>query len=149
VIQLSIAQVMNYAVPMIRQCMGAEVGSRAEGEFSTDSEGDSTGLYGLFDRGTLICIAGIGSEISSKKVWLGYLAVHPDYRGKGLGKHGLQYVEEVARDRGYEWMFVETYGNPIFDAAISLYEASGYIHVGELLDYLDDGSDVVYLRKTL
>lgn len=147
-IQLSGQQAAEYGVPLIKMCMDEESGRRAEESFTGDEEGP-TGLYGLFDKDVLTCIAGIGAEISRKKVWLGYLAVHPAYRHQGLGSRCLLYAEEEAKSRGYCWIFVETYDSPIFESAVRLYKQKGYKQIGELPEYLDDGSDALYLRKEL
>ena len=145
-ILLSPDQARDYAVPLIKQTMGDELGNRAAYEFS---ECEDTDLWGLWDMDVLVCIAGIGAEISPKKVWLGYLAVHPDRRKQGLATRGLAFVEAEMANRGYRWCLVETYVAPEFDAALELYRSRGYKHIGDLADYLDDGADIVYFRKQL
>jgi len=147
-IELSAKQVIEYAVPLIYQTMGEQLGERAEAEWE-GATGDETGVYARFDAHGLVAIGGIGAEISKRKVWLGYLAVRSDRRGRGIGGLLLSYVEDIARSRGYREIFVETYAHPIFTAACKLYEKAGYQRVGELAEYLDDGSDVIFYRKQL
>jgi len=146
-IHLSPEQARLYAVPLIKLTMGDEIGSKAEAEFNEEYE-DSC-LYGYFDKDKLIAIGGLGSEISPKKIWLGYLAVHPDYRCRGLGGTVLRFVESLAIQHNYKWLLIETYDNPTFENAIKLYEKFGYVNVGYLADYLNDESDIVYYRKNL
>lgn len=145
-ILLSPHQANEYAVPLIKRTMGDELGNRAAYEFA---ECESTDLWGLWDHDTLMCIAGIGAEISPKKVWMGYLAVHPDYRRKGLATRGLDFTEAEMANRGYKWCLVETYGSAVFDGAVEAYLGRDYKKVGDLADYLDDGTDIIYLRKRL
>jgi ribosomal protein S18 acetylase RimI-like enzyme len=145
-ILLSPDQANEYAIPLIRQTMGDELGDRAAYEFS---ECEATDLWGLWDMNVLVCVAGIGAEISPKKVWMGYLAVRPGYVRRGLATRGLDFIEAEMANRGYRWCLVETYGSPVFDAAVSLYRKRGYKKIGDLADYLDDGADIVYFRKQL
>lgn len=145
---LSAQQCRDYAVPLIRLTMGDELGNRASYEF-VDAVGEDSDLWGLWDGDILTCIAGIGSQISNKKVWMGYLAVHPKYRRKGLASVGMNWVESIMVKRGYRWCLVETYEAPHFEGAINLYKKRGYVKVGELAGYLDDDSDILYLRKPL
>jgi len=147
-IELSATQARLYAVPLIRETMGEEIGNTAESEFS-NAETECSGLYGHFDDSGLCAVCGIGSELSRRKVWLGYLAVRKDKRRTGLGSSGLRFIEELAAKLGYRHILVETYDHPTFAVARRLYEKSGYKPVGELADYMDDGSDALYYRKTL
>jgi len=148
-IELSLRQSRELAVPLIYSCMGELVGAKAEEEFAACDDSSESDLWGLFDRDTLISIAGIGCSISSRKTWLGYLAVHPNYRRQGLASLGLSLMESIALSRGFREMFVETYDHPIFAPACALYVRAGYKLVGELPEYLDDGSDALFYRKRL
>lgn len=148
ILELSAKQVRKYAVPLIYECMGDEIGEQAETAWANDS-GDETWLYAIFDAEGLVGIGGLGSEISKRKIWLGYLAVRPNQRRCGVGRQLLSHVEGVARSRGYREIYVETYDHPTFAAARQLYEKTGYSQIGELPEYLDDGSDALYYRKKL
>jgi GNAT superfamily N-acetyltransferase len=148
-IELSGDQIRKYAAPLIYECMGSDVGSRFDEAWETHEGNNTTDLFGLFYGEELTVVSGLGAKVSPEKIWLGYLAVHPAYRRHGLGTRALHFVEKLAIERGYKWMFVETYGSPIFEAAIKFYEDNGYKQVGELPEYLDDGSDALYFRKCL
>jgi len=148
-ILLSIEQCNELAVPLIYSTMGEEIGSKAAHGFNNSDNSDISDLWALFDENKLIAVCGLGGEISKKKVWLGYFAVHPDYRNKGLGTKCLNFIENVAKERGYKWIIIETYQHPTFEPAIKLYKKLGYKEVGYLADYLEDGSDIIYLRKIL
>jgi len=142
-ILLSAEQLEQYAVPLVELTMGKEIAQPFK-DYESDRD-----LWGLFDRDTLIVICGIGSIISSTKVWLSFFAVHPDYQRKGLGKHALLFVENEARKLGYKWMYIETYQQPTFEKALQFYDKAGYIEVGGIADYLEDDSDAIFLRKKL
>lgn len=146
-ILLSSSQTQELAIPLIYKTMGSEIGDKAKYEFSESAE--PTDLWGYFDKNILVAVAGLGSEISPKKVWLGYLAVMPSYQGSGLGTEALQFIEQVAKQRRYKWILVETYDNPLFEKALKFYKKHGYIKVGTLADYLEDDSDIIYFRKNL
>lgn len=145
-IELSVNQCKQLALPLITLTMGEEVGAKAELEFSSSDVSD---LWALFDKGQLIAICGLGGHISEKKVWLGYFAVHPKYRRGGLGRYCLNCIETIAKARGYKWILVETYEHPIFENAIDLYKKCDYKEIGYIADYLDDDSDALYLRKNI
>ena len=142
-ILLSSEQVQQFAIPLVALTMGKEISQPME-----DYESDRS-LWGLFDKDVLIAICGMGSVLSATKVWLSYFAVHPDYRGQGLGRQALAFVEATAKEQGYEWMYVETYQHPTFEDAIRFYHKAGYVEVGGIADYLDDDSDAIFLRKKL
>jgi len=146
-ILLSGQQSVELALPLIELSMGEEIYNRAWNEFSIDE--DCSNLWGLFDQDKLTTIIGFGSEISTKKTWLGYFAVHPNYRCKGYGTKALNFIEQEAKKRKYKWILVETYEHPMFENAIRLYKKSGYKKVGYLADYLDDDSNAIYLKKCL
>lgn len=146
-VNLSLEQVRKYAVPLVRLTMGDEVGDGMESTFLGGEYDDS--VYGLFDQDKLIAVAGLGSVISEKKIWLGYWAVHPDYQGKGIGRKSLKHIEDLAVKGGYVWLLVETYEAPRFERALKVYKTAGYKEVGYLADYLADDSDAIYLRKRL
>ena len=147
-IELSTTQAIDLAVPLIRASMGDQLGDKAAGEWA-DSNVEHTQMWGYFHHNQLVGICAIGAEISPTKVWLGYLAVGSDKRRKGLGSKLLAYAEKQARRQGYAWMFVETYDGAVFHAANAFYAANGYKRIGELAEYLDDGSDAIFYRKRL
>jgi ribosomal protein S18 acetylase RimI-like enzyme len=146
-VELSVNQVRYYAVPLIYITMGPTLGDKAAATFSDSEYG--TGVYGYFDQGKLVGICGCGEEIGTGRVWLGYFAVSPRFRNKGIGTKLLQYVEELIRKQGYEQIFIETYDHPRFYNARKLYEKFGYQRVGYIQYLLNDKTDAVYYRKVL
>lgn len=145
-IALSNSQIQIYVLPLIYETMTEDIAEKAVAEFTEEGEFDG---WGLFDEDILIGFIGLGAEISPKKVWLGYFAVNPHYQGRGYGSIMIKFVEEVARKRGYHWLIVETYDNPIYESAIRFYTKHNYKEIGRLADYLIDDSDAIYFRKVL
>jgi ribosomal protein S18 acetylase RimI-like enzyme len=74
------------------------------------------------------------------------LAVHPSYRGKGLGTKLLKMSEEkYGRINGKIFIGVSSFN----DDASRLYQRSGYRKIGELKDYLAVGHSEILMEKVL
>lgn len=56
-------------------------------------------------------------------------------RGRGVGRALLTYLLEVARDRGFRRMSLETGTTPAFAAARTLYQRAGFVPCGPFADY--------------
>lgn len=84
-----------------------------------------------------------------KGAFIGYIrtvAVHPDWRSRGLGRRLIWFAEERSfRDSPNVFLCVSSF-NP---RARALYERLGYEAVGELRDYIIRGSSELIMRKTL
>ena len=52
------------------------------------------------------------------------MAVHPESRGRGVGRALLDAVERFGRDRGHQRIFLRT--TPFLTSAIALYSRSGF-----------------------
>lgn len=75
------------------------------------------------------------------------LAVHPDYRGKGLARRLLRAAERRARARGARCLRLEVRQDN--GAAIRLYQAHGYVCIGSRTHYYADGADAWRYQKGL
>ena len=84
-----------------------------------------------------------------KGAFVGYIrtiAVHADWRSRGLGRRLIEFAEErIFRDWPNAFLCVSSF-NP---RAKALYERLGYETVGELRDYLVRGHSEWLMRKTL
>ncbi len=56
------------------------------------------------------------------------LAVHPDSEGRGIGKKLMEFVEDMAKDGGYEAIRLDAF--PQNPSAVALYENLGYRKAG-------------------
>jgi ribosomal protein S18 acetylase RimI-like enzyme len=73
------------------------------------------------------------------------LAVHPERRGRGIGRQLVAFAEErILAETPNVFIFVSSFN----EGARRLYEDMGYEVVGELEDYLVRGHSELLLRKT-
>lgn len=85
----------------------------------------STAIYlGAFQGETLIG-AVLGTH-DGRKGWINRLAVHPRYRGRGIGRALVEAVEAQLNERGIEIVaaLIEDWNEPSFQ----VFAALGYIH---------------------
>ena len=73
------------------------------------------------------------------------LAVHPDYQGRGLGKHLLVHAESVAREAGLTEL--RLYTNKLMAVNIGLYQRHGYAVDRE--EAISTGGAAIYMSKRL
>jgi ribosomal protein S18 acetylase RimI-like enzyme len=75
------------------------------------------------------------------------LAVNPSMRGKGLARELLSRLEVYSAKKGRLYMRLEV--SKSNQAAITLYEQSGYRIFGEYSDYYDDHMDALRMQKQI
>jgi putative acetyltransferase len=63
-------------------------------------------------------------------------------RRRGAGRAVLQQIIETARQRGYEWLSLETGTHPNFQAAQRLYQSVGFSYSGPFGAYQEDPHSV-------
>ncbi len=87
--------------------------------------------------------------IKQKGPFTGYIQAivfKQEYRSKGLGKAAIQYVEDLMfRTSPNVFICVSSFN----EGAQKLYKALGYEVVGILKDYVLNGQDELFLRKTI
>ncbi len=84
-----------------------------------------------------------------ENVWLSWFAVDPDLQRQGIGRKLLGSIEKIAERKGYTKFLVETYRHSDFDKARAFYTASGFKEMGQISDYLPDGSEMVVYGKKI
>lgn len=72
------------------------------------------------------------------------IAVNPAFQGRGLGYRLIEYVEQSAREQGYDR--VELYTNAKMTENLDLYPRLGY---RQFARRIEDGFDRVYFSKGL
>lgn len=82
----------------------------------------------------------------SKSLWLGWLALDPEYQKLGLGRAMVETAMRVARGKGAEVLKVETDRG---GAAIAFYEALGFSLEGVISQHYGAGADAVVLSCDL
>ncbi|MCD6428883.1 MAG: ribosomal protein S18-alanine N-acetyltransferase [Desulfurococcales archaeon] len=75
------------------------------------------------------------------------LAVHPSYRGRGVGRRLLLALEKVMKENGIHRVKLEVSVNN--RSALALYKSVGYKVVGLRRNYYPDGSDAYVMTKEL
>ena len=73
------------------------------------------------------------------------IAMHPDWRGRGLGARLMRFAEErIFRQSPNVFLCVSSFNH----RAQQFYERLGYRRVGELPDFLVSGQAEIIMRKT-
>lgn len=76
-----------------------------------------------------------------------WIAVDPDFRGRGVGALLVQGVEEKVRRSGGGLIRIETSSQEAYDGTLQFYVAKGYVTVGRIADFYSDKDDLVTLAK--
>jgi ribosomal protein S18 acetylase RimI-like enzyme len=72
------------------------------------------------------------------------LYVRPQHRGRGIAAALYQSLEKYARERGYEWLYLDTTDEMV--AAQRFYAALGYEKTSS---YNDNSQATIFMRKDL
>lgn len=84
---------------------------------------------------------------SSHVGYLGGLAIHPDFAGKGYGKKMMEAI--IERGRQINLLRIELTADVINEKAISLYEKAGFVKEGILKKYTWLKSENRFLDEVL
>ncbi|PQZ50659.1 GNAT family N-acetyltransferase [Ochrobactrum sp. MYb15] len=71
----------------------------------------------------------------------------PEVRGKRVGSLLVDAIVELARARGISRLVLETGTGPGFDGAWRLYENSGFVRCGVVLDYPDSEYSAFFEKR--
>lgn len=69
------------------------------------------------------------------------------FRGQGVARAVLTHILEVARERGYERLSLETGSQPGFVPAVQLYTAFGFETCGPFEGYVEDPNSIFMTRR--
>ena len=94
------------------------------------------------EEGTLV--AGISGYTAWGWLYVQWLWIAEDQRGKGLAGRMLGAGEDEARRRGCRGSYIDTF-NPV---ALKVYQRAGYVAFGELADF-PAGRTRTFLQKPL
>ncbi len=87
-----------------------------------------------------------GSTVAHDIYWI---IVDPGYQGTGLGRRILQAVEACVRAAGGSRIFIDTSGNPHYEATRAFYLRCGYQLEAELADFYAAGDSKCIFSRTL
>ncbi|MDH3330427.1 MAG: GNAT family N-acetyltransferase [Desulfobulbaceae bacterium] len=114
-------------------------------------KGDTSGYYFLFAEhyGRLVaytCYGPIPCTLSSYDLY--WIAVHPDYQGRGVGRQLLQLTERKIKEAGGDRIYVDTSQRVQYASTRSFYERCGYILESLLVDFYGPGDGkTIYCKK--
>lgn len=94
-------------------------------------------------------LAGMGAirELDATHGELKSMRVASDWLGKKIGEAMLLHLLNVARQRGYRRVSLETGRSPAFEPALGLYRKHGFVNCEAFADYvLDDFSQCLTLK---
>ncbi|MEM2122535.1 MAG: GNAT family N-acetyltransferase [Candidatus Bathyarchaeia archaeon] len=74
-----------------------------------------------------------------------WVAVDPEFQGRGIGGRLLSYAEEYARNRGARKLMIETSSRRDYEPARSLYERMGFREIARIPDfYSPEDAKIIY-----
>ena len=92
--------------------------------------------------GDVLAAVGAIKELDRNRGELKSMRASPAYRGKGAGKALLHHLFDVARERGYRWIGLETGTPEAFQPARQLYLSHGFAQCEPFGDYVADDFSV-------
>ena len=114
-------------------------------EYAKDAESKTS--YLAVDAGTTVAVALLESHYP-ESVELYLIAVHPDYRGQGIG---TRLVEQALRGQGVRFLQVKTVGESFehdgYTATRGFYRACGFVPLEELNGIGWDGPTVIMIKS--
>lgn len=94
-----------------------------------------------------LCYGPIPCTISSYNLY--WIAVHPDYQGRGLGKALMREAERLIRAAGGTRIYIDTSYKAQYEDTRAFYLSLGYELDALLKDFYSPGDDKVIYRKLL
>ena len=77
-----------------------------------------------------------------------WIAVDPDFQGKGVGSKLLGFLEEVVKGRGGRMILADTSTIPHYEKTQKFYTKNGFQEVARIPDYYHPGNDrITFCRR--
>jgi ribosomal-protein-alanine N-acetyltransferase len=89
----------------------------------------------------------LGIWIEPEKLHIINIAVHPDYRRRGVGRKMIEFVIKLAKKKQKKEVYLEVRETNI--AGQELYKQLGFAFSGIIPDYYSDGESGLIMRKVL
>lgn len=109
---------------------------RAKGEF-----------YVLLEQNKVIAYVSLLFHRRTRYLRIYSIAVHSEYRGRNLGQHLMERTLQSAQEYKAKKVTLEVKESNA--PAIALYMKNGFIPLGIKPHYYHDGSDAVYMQRTI
>ena len=87
------------------------------------------------------------SRIVEDRLDLASLAIHPDYRRRGIGSALLTYTITHMKKQGINHIELEV--RKTNASAIAFWQKLGFVLFGSLPGFYEDGEDALRMRKTV
>ena len=81
--------------------------------------------------------------------WINWLYVDSRFRRAGIGAKLLDFIIDRVRSRKARKLYLDTSSDPIYEAAVALYERFGFQIEGRLKDYYDPNEDYLIFGLVL
>lgn len=94
-------------------------------------------FYSAWSDGALAACGAI-KHLDDHRGELKAMRAAPEFRGRGAGEAILIHLLDVARDRGYDWVGLETGATQPFQPAHRLYQKHGFAVCPAFDDYVSD-----------
>ena len=78
-----------------------------------------------------------------------WIAVHPEYQGKGIAQALDRYADEFVLSREGYWLIAETSSQPSYERTRGFYEKQGYSKLATIPDYYKPSDDLIIYGKRL
>lgn len=146
--RLTVLEFNDVALPLLQATIGKAADYSIE-PYGNDQD-DLVDSWGYYEENILVGVISLGSALHGVGRYnLGYFAVNPKYQRNGVGQKLLNFLFDELKRRYIGTLLVETYSNEKFLAARSFYEKNGFVKVGEIDEFLRDGTSAVYYLKHL
>jgi len=116
------------------------------------NKGEDSGYYFIFadtpDGKTLgySCYGPIPCTKRSFDIY--WIAVHIDYKGKGIGKLLIAETEKKVIAMGGKTIYLDTASRPLYEPTRQFYQRCSYVAEAKLKDYYDFGDDkIVFVKR--
>ena len=93
------------------------------------------------------CYGPIACTHSSYDIY--WIAVHPRFQGRGLGRRLVEETERLIRERGGTRIYVETSQRPQYDGTRAFYKRAGYRSEAVIPDFYAPGDGKIIFCRVL
>tara|TARA_Y100000310_G_scaffold128407_1_gene127592 strand:+ start:6920 stop:7429 length:510 start_codon:yes stop_codon:yes gene_type:complete len=81
--------------------------------------------------------------------WLGWFTVDSEFQRLGIGHEMMERTCEIAKQKRFRKILIETYSSDDFLKGRNFYEKFGFKRVGQIKDYIEDGTDMIVYGRNL
>lgn len=78
-----------------------------------------------------------------------WIAVDPEWQGRGMGRELLRFVENEVRRQGGRMLLIETSSKRSYEPTVRFYQRAGYQEISRIKDFYRVEDDKVVFARTL